>query len=70
MNPPLQSGRSASAPHHPTTVVMAPRCVPAVKQIQTLSAGPDLRLSTKEPLVRKGRKVAWRQGLAAARETV
>ena len=32
-------------------VAMAPRCVPAMEQIRTLSAGPDLRLWTKEPLV-------------------
>jgi len=39
-----------------------------MKQIQTLSAGPDLRL--KELLVSKGRKMAWQQAFAAARETV
>jgi hypothetical protein len=39
-----------------------------MNQIQTLSAGPDLRL--KELLIPKGRKIAWQSALAAARETV
>jgi hypothetical protein len=47
---------------------MAPNRAPAMKQIQTLCAGHDLRL--KEPLVPKGRKIAWQQAFAAARETV
>ena len=41
-----------------------------MNQIQALSAGPDLRLSTKEQLVPKGRKAAWQEELEAARETV
>jgi hypothetical protein len=49
---------------------MAPSGVPAMKQIQTLSAGPDLRLSTKELLVPTWRKAVRQQAFATARETV
>jgi hypothetical protein len=40
-----------------------------MKQIQTVSAGPDLRLSTKDPLVTKGREVVRQEAFAAARQT-